>query len=138
MKSQIKDAQEDLFDWNKVPENNSILKEFLKLKFRLNWIDDPGVSIEKIDCGNTIKIMSVDDDRHSIEINLNTDKTKATLHIDEKIYTYDVKAENGNELNVCDYVVYNDASEYLADEFQLLDLRLHREIQRIKKNFKNR
>ena len=79
MKSQIKDAQEDLFDWNQVPENNSILKEFLKLKFKLDWIDDPNVSIEKIDSGNTIKIMSVDDDRHSIEINLNADKTKATL-----------------------------------------------------------
>ncbi|MGC2426487.1 MAG: ATP-binding protein, partial [Nitrososphaeraceae archaeon] len=65
--------------------------------------------------------------------NLNADKTKATLHIDDKIYTYDVKAENGNELNVSDYVVYNDASEYLADEFQLLDLRLHREIQRSSK-----
>lgn len=80
LKSQIKDAQEDLFDWNQVPENNSILKEFLKLKFKLDWIDDPNVSIEKIDSGNTIKIMSVDDDRHSIEINLNADKTKATLH----------------------------------------------------------
>ena len=79
--------------------------------------------------------MSVDDDRHSIEINLNADKTKATLHIDEKIYTYDVKAENGNELNVCDYVVYNDASEYLADEFQLLDLRLASKIQKIQKKF---
>lgn len=85
-----------LFSWDNISENNNErLMEFLRLNFDINWLETP--IIERSDDASNVKIYS---QQKSISLELNDDKTKVNLSIDEvKTGEFIVKVEN-NKLNI--------------------------------------
>ena len=68
-----------LFSWDKIPENdNGELIQFLKQNFKINWVEN--ANIEKIDNGKTIKVTTND---NSLSLELNNEKTRVNLRIDD-------------------------------------------------------
>ncbi len=70
-----------LFVWDSIPdssESNNVLLSYLSA-FGVSWISK--AYIEKVDDGNTIKIFT--DDKNSLTLKLNLDKTKAILEVDD-------------------------------------------------------
>jgi len=83
-----------LFSWDKIPGNDNVkLIEFLKLKFRIDWVKT--AEIKKINKGNTIKIFTK---INHLSLNLNHEKTEVTLKIDDgRTDKFIVKMKNGKE-----------------------------------------
>ncbi|RCV65779.1 hypothetical protein C5S53_02040 [Methanophagales archaeon] len=85
-----------LFSWDNVPgDHNDKLKKYLKGNFDIVWAEN--ATIKKSYDGKTIRIIT---DENSAEIEINEEKEKATLKINDG-RTYDLKIKNENgKLNI--------------------------------------
>ncbi len=83
-----------LFVWDSIPdspESNNALSSYLSA-FGISWIGN--AYIEKTDEGNSIKLHT--DDKNSLTLTLNQDKTKAVLEVDDgRTAEFDVITKNG-------------------------------------------
>ncbi|WAM22573.1 MAG: hypothetical protein OI715_00335 (plasmid) [Candidatus Methanoperedens sp.] len=94
---------EYLFSWDEIPGKDSDkLVEFLR-DMDVKWVKK--AKIEKVDNGDTIKIFN---EKKSLLLKLNNEKTEASLTIDDDVLEFIVKAENG-KLNL-----YHEKVEIVA------------------------
>ncbi len=88
--------EEYLFSWDKIPGNdNWKLIEFLRQNFNIDWVET--AKIEKIDDDKTIRVSS---EKNFLIIELNDEKTRVNILIDDdRTDNFIVKAEN-DELHI--------------------------------------
>jgi len=86
--------EEYLFCWDEIPGKDSDkLIEFLRDQ-DVKWVKK--AKIEKVDNGNAIKIFN---EKKSLLLKLNNERTEASLEMDDGIWEFIVKEENG-KLNI--------------------------------------
>lgn len=87
-----------LFSWDAIPEHdNGKLIEFLKRNYNIDWIDT--AKIEKIDDGRTIRILN---EKKSLSLKLNDEKTKVNLIIDDGRTDEFIAKTESSKLNIYD------------------------------------
>jgi hypothetical protein len=67
-----------VFSWDKIPEDNGKLKEYLKNNFGINWVNTS--EIKKSDDGASIKLST---EKNFLSLKLNNKRTKAILEVDD-------------------------------------------------------
>ena len=114
MERGIPKQTEYLFSWDKIPGNdNGRLIKYLKQKFGIEWIKT--ANIEKIDDGRTIRVF---DEKNSLSLSLNDEKTKVNLKIDDRrADEFDAKKENSKlSIYLTDKLSYRRIPYKLTDK----------------------
>jgi uncharacterized protein YjbI with pentapeptide repeats len=85
-----------LFSWDDIPGNDNVrLKEFLKKRFSISWIET--ANIEKIDGFRAIRLSFKG---NFLSLNLNDDKTKVRLKIDDGRTDEFIARTENHKLNI--------------------------------------
>jgi hypothetical protein len=99
-----------LFSWDEIPGNDNVeLIDFLMWKYNIDWVET--AKIEKSDDGRTIKV-SVEE--NYLSLNLNNEKTKVQLKIDDGRTDELITMTENGKLNI--YVEKNYLSLNLNNE----------------------
>lgn len=94
----IKDKKTLLFNWDKVPDDDSENKKFINFltqNYGIDWVMT--AEIEKIDEGNAIRAYTED---HSLSLRLNNEKIRVMLTIDDGRTEEFVVKEKNDMLNI--------------------------------------